>query len=310
MATDISFTLGICSTDETCNLEKLISVTDSEMMPQGISITDVVIAVSGGSSDTAAIAMNSAMRFQRTVIIEENRSGKANAINSIISNMRGNNLLLINGDALPEAGSIASLMEDLVISGSAMMCAQPVPAASDCNPVAGSLVKFLWALHNSTMETLEKCGERMHLTDEMMAISRKHIMRLPDGTVNDGALMSTRTQVNGGAVSFSRRSFVRVSVPVRMRDIISQRRRIMFGHLQVKELIGVLPGTAEFTAWKRPLAGLRILLDFSRKHPLESLILPVAAIVEMFSLLGALLDRKKRSDAHAVWKRVSSAAWR
>lgn len=310
MATDSLFTLGICSTDETDNLEKLIRTINCEPLPRGIVITDVVIAVSGGSRDTKAMAMNARTRFAKTVVSEECRSGKASAINRIISNMRGDNLLLINGDALPESGSVASLMEDLVASGSAMMCARPLPAPSYCNPVAGILVKFLWALHNSTMETLQSCGERLHLTDEMIAISEQSIARLPDGTVNDGAFMCTMAQMKGGAVSFSRRSVVRVSVPGRIRDVIEQRRRIVFGHLQVKELAGAFPGTAEFTAWRRPLVGLRILYDFSRRHPLESLILPLALAVEALSVFCALTDRKRGSNAHTIWKRAGNAAWR
>jgi hypothetical protein len=310
IGTDVSFTLGICLTDEAVCLEKLISAANRESLPNGITITDLILVVSGGFRDTEAVATNSSVRFPRTVIVEERRTGKASAINRIISSMRGSNLLLINGDALPEAGSISTLMEDLVTSGRAMMCAQPLPAVSNCSPVAAGLMRFLWSLHNSTMDTLEKCGERIHLTDEMIAINGKHIAKLPDGTVNDGAFISTRTQLNGDAVSFSRRAVVRVSVPNGIRDIIVQRRRIIFGHLQVKELVGVLPGTAEFTASKHPLLGLRIIFDYSRKHPLEFLVFPLAVAVEIISLLGALRDRKKKSDVHAVWRRVDNAAWR
>ena len=310
MLPDKSFTIGICCTDETENVSRIVSCIGREALPPGISISDLVVVISGCPPDTASSVIDTKASFSRTVIAEEKRRGKAHAINTIIDNMRGANLLLINGDALPEKGDVASLMEDLVTSDCTMMCARPLPASSDSGPLANSLLRFLWSLHNSTMETLERCGKRMHLTDEMIAIKGAHVLRLPEETVNDGAFVSTLAQKNGERVSFSRRAVVRVSVPRSVHDIAVQRRRILFGHLQVKELLGVLPATAGFTAANSPYAGLKIISNYGRKHPLESLIFPLAVVVEIASLLGALHDRKRKSEIHTVWRRVENAAWR
>jgi cellulose synthase/poly-beta-1,6-N-acetylglucosamine synthase-like glycosyltransferase len=304
------FTVGVCSVDESSGLERLISLINEEALPDSVIISDIVIVVSGSSAETVSVAMNTQSRIQKTVIIEPKRSGKAEAINRIIDAMNGDNLLLINADAQPLKGSIGSLMKELAASNAGMMCATPLPADSECGPVVSALSRFAWSLHNSTMETLQETGAIMHLTDEMIAISGRVITALPEGTVNDGAYLSTLCQIEGEKVAYSKNAFIIVSIPHTLHDFIQQRIRIIYGHLQVKEMIGEFPGTAEFTSMKNPVTGLRILVDFAKRHPLESLFLPTALLFESVALAQALKETKADENPHKAWNRISTASWK
>ena len=304
------FTLGICSVDESSGLERLISLINEETLPDSTIISDIVIVVSGDSADTISVAMNAKSRFQKTVIVEHERKGKAEAINRIIDTMKGKNLLLINADALPMKGSIGSIMKEFAASNVGMMCAMPVPADSECSSFVRALSRFTWSLHNSTMETLQDRGDIMHLTDEMIAIADKTITMLPEGTVNDGAYLSTLCQIGGEKVSYSKSAVVMISIPRTVQDFIKQRIRIIYGHLQVNKLIGEFPGTAEFASLKNPMTGARILVDFAKRKPLESLLLPSALFFEFIAIKHALKEMKRKENPHKVWKRVSSATWK
>ena len=187
-----SFTVGICATDDSCNVEKLMERVSLELLPLNCRISDMVVVVSGSTDGTDSIVDSFSSGLSKTVILEKKRKGKSEAVNRIINCMKGEHLILVNGDALPQPGAISCMMHRLLEGGSAVVCALPVPAESDCPVLVRHICDFLWKLHNRTMEILQEKGERIHLSDEMIGLNQEALTPLPEGTVNDGAYVAAR----------------------------------------------------------------------------------------------------------------------
>ena len=75
-----------------------------------------------------------------------------------------------------------------------------------------------------------------------------------------------------------------------MIDLIRQRRRILFGHIQVKRLLGKAPRTVETMMFFSPSQSVKIVIRMLANKPRRILVLPVAAMGELLALAGALWD--------------------
>lgn len=305
-----TFTVGICATDDGSSLQRLLDRISDEQLPPGCSISDVVIVVSGSTDGTDRIARLQCSRFRKIVIVESRRHGKATAVNRIMGCMGGASLILINGDAVPEPGAVAALMTSLAYGGCAVVCGMPLPAECTGRGLAKHASSFLWLLHNNTMEILRLHGESIHLTDEMMGINHQALHKLPPGTVNDGAYIAARAQHYGQHVSFCREAVVSVSRPATIHGLAEQRRRILFGHMRVREMTGYHPATAEFKFLERPLLVLRIIYRSLKECPEGLLILPLMLAVELSAFISAVRDRRSEVTTHEIWTRVENATWR
>ncbi len=304
------FTIGICATDDSVNMARLLDLVSSDAIPEDCRITDVVVVVSGSSDGTDEIARTFTTSLNLTVITEKARKGKSDAVNRIIQSMKGLHLILINGDALPDAGAISNMMEYMVDGKNAVICALPVPAETRCGATVRHISSFLWSLHNTTMETLSRNGQQIHLTDEMIGLNSQALLPLPEGTVNDGAYIAARAQHYGQRVDYCSKARVFVSVPSNLRGLYRQRRRILFGHMLVRDMTGSSPGTFEFSFLRRPLLCLRIITRTIVSCPEGLPVMPWILSIELLAMMGAFADRKSREHKHTVWTRVKNAAWR
>lgn len=305
-----TFTVGICATDDCTSITRLLERITREELPPQCRISDMVIVVSGSTDGTDVAASSFPYELQHSVIVEEERKGKADAVNRIMETMSGRRLILVNGDALPMAGALSAMMKRLILEDCSVVCALPVPASSSCGPMARHMASFLWELHNCTMEKMKSEGESIHLTDEMIGLNPESIKPLPEGTVNDGAYIAARAQHYSQNVDFCANARVEVSVPSSLGGLMQQRRRILFGHMMVREMTGAPPGTLEFRFTQKPLLCLKILARTVARNPNGLLLLPFMLAMEAFSFLGALKDRKSTTGRHTVWTRIENASWR
>jgi cellulose synthase/poly-beta-1,6-N-acetylglucosamine synthase-like glycosyltransferase len=136
-----------------------------------------------------------------------------------------------------------------------------------------------------------------------MVMRSELLPELPHDVVNDGAYIAGRIREMGFRVGYEPEAVVQIDVPRRMIDLIRQRRRILFGHIQVKRLVGKAPRTVETMMFFSPAHGARIVIRMLAIRPSRVLVLPIAALGELIAVSGALWDTLVSSAANAVWKR-------
>jgi hypothetical protein len=291
----IPFSIGICATGDPPTLVELIDTIERERFPAGFSLAKIIIVASACAPRT----LNHLERMQ-----EDRRCGKAAAINRIIRENTADYLALVNADALPSAGAISRLLRSINRDeGTGMVSGVPVIAPR--TGTASRILQLMWGTHNTCSQDLNLTTLSNHGTDELMVVRADALVELPDGLVNDGAYIAGRLRVSGFRVTSLEGATVRVDVPSRPIEIIRQRRRILYGHMQVWNLVGRVHATAESLMLFNPERGFGAVVRTVAKRPGLLLALPFAAVCEFISFVGAILDSSGGEQRHAVWERYA-----
>lgn len=305
---ETEFSIGICAADLATNLKELLNLVETETYPEGLVLNEVVIVASGLDPQALAFVREFTENHERFVLIEEPiRLGKAEAINRIINSFTGQFLVLVNSDAHPEPGAISKLLtviwrDDHV----GMVSASPVVAEEA--GITGTILQLIWGVHNGCLLTLNEENKNNHCCDELIVIRSQAVRNLPSDTVNDGAFLAGAAYRAGYSIRFCENARVRIDVPQRFCDLVRQRRRIVYGHLQILRSVGEAPRTIESMLLNAPLLSLSILTRTIAQNPRLALALPFAIIGEAISLALAVSDNLTSTRKHVPWARVGSRA--
>ena len=228
-------TIGICAYNESKNIGKLLN---NVLYEQNLSTDSEVIVVCSGCTDGSTdIVLKYAVSDSRLKVhVEEERRGKASAINYILANAKGGVILLVSADTLPKKGSFSRLIAKLQMPKVGIVCGNPVPV----NPISsliGRIVQLLWSFHGHVFAELNDSGLARHAT-EMFCIRREIVDKIPAETVNDDAYIAVTAKKKGWLIKFDAEAQVLICGPNSFREYFQQRRRILFGHYQLRKLTG------------------------------------------------------------------------
>ena len=299
------FSIGICASNDAPNLPGLLESISNENIPKDLFLSRIILVASACSKKTMNLLKASRLN-ERLSIVEENvRHGKADAINKIFNQSEGEFLVFINADALPKRGSITRLLSSIDADESVGI-ASAMPFLESSKGIASKIEEFMWSVHNESSLLLNHMGISNHTSDEMMVVRSSLLRRLPEGLVNDGAFMAAIAKKEKYSIRFCEDAEVKIEAPARIVDSIRQRQRIIFGHLQVWRLIGKSPLTVESMFLFAPSLSLKILVRVLAKSPRVLALLPVAVVGELMALIMALTDFTKSSDKHRIWRRYEN----
>jgi biofilm PGA synthesis N-glycosyltransferase PgaC len=296
-----TFTIGICATGRPPALQALLaSVLLSDF--RRFAMMRLVLVASDMEAESLEVAKRFAAREPRMLLIEhKERTGKADAINEVFRETEGDFLVYVNADAMVTPSSILALLDDIeddprvgFVSGRPVF-ERPKGMVSD-------VLELMWTSFNLLSADPDQAANANHGTDELMVIRSELLVELPRGVVNDGAFIAGRIRERGFSVGYQPNATVQIDVPRRMVDLIGQRRRILYGHMQVKRLVGKVPRTVETMMFFSPIQSVKIVIRELAGRPRLILALPAAGVGEILAVCGALWDTLA-SKSHAVWKR-------
>src|SRR5206468_11983757 len=126
---------------------------------QGDSVRSVVVVASGCTDRTEEIVRTIANEDPRVrLIVEEERRGKAAAINLLLRETSEPIVVVIGGDVIVTRGALAELLAPFRDDSVGMTGARPIPT----NPrsgIVGRAVNVLWDLHHELSLREPKLGE-------------------------------------------------------------------------------------------------------------------------------------------------------
>ncbi len=266
------FSVGVIAHNEEKNIGKLLDVVI------GARATEVFM-VSSSTDGTNRIAASRGA----TVIREDDRQGKAAAVNRFLASARSHTLVLLSADVLPQEGAIDALLKPLEDPKVGIVGCRPVPFPA--RGLLASVVTFQWKLHHAISKSSPKFGEMMGF--------RKVFERLPDTAVDEECIAMLVKQ-KGYSARYAPDAVVRNRGPANCLDFVRQRRRIYCGHLQLARN-GYRPAS---------LGNFRVLMKAFSLLRLSNLhVFACALVLEGLSRLLGLLDYLRRKD-HTVWKMV------
>ncbi len=303
----IPVSIGICAYNEGTRVRCLLESVQAQSLPAPLELREILVVASGCTDGTEGVVRAFAERDPRIRLIrQESRLGKASAINEILRAYRGELLVLANADARLGAGSLLHLLGPFLESPEILLaCGAPVPL-TDGARLPAFVERAQWAIHNRSLATLSRLGAANHCCDELLALRRGFVEALPSDLINDGAYLGVVAGLHGQTVRFSADATVYVRVPRSLQGLVQQRRRLLVGHHQIRDLLGRPPNTLEALASRNPRLAAAILLAEVRERPSSAAFLLVALPLELVSLALAVADRRWGAGYSPVWTKVDA----
>lgn len=293
-------TVGICAYNEGKNIGNLLnSVLYEQELPVD---SEVLLVCSGCTDNTAKTVLEYAAKDPRVKAhFEGERRGKASAINYILANATGSVILFISADTLPHRGSFSRLIARLQAPNVGIVCGNPVPANSS-NSLVGRIVQLLWSFHNHVFRELNDAGLARHAT-EIFCIRKGIVGKIPVETVNDDAYIAVTAKKKGWLIKYETESRVSICGPKTFQEYFQQRRRIIFGHYQIRKLTGESPQYLVHLMPLHPVRTAKLALWLITKN--DIIALTTFLFSEFLANATAIVD-SALGKAHFQWKILPS----
>lgn len=283
----INCTVGITAHNEEANIGKLLRRLQEQELQTAV-ITRIYVVASGCTDNTVGIVQEKMAEDGRIhLLIQENREGKASAINLMLNQQTERVIILCSADLLPEVDVIEKMVAPFANQQLGMTASHPVPVNDD-DTFMGFAAHLLWGLHHAINESGGfKAGELIGFI--------KVFEQIPYRTSVDEASIEPIVRGQGFQVQYVPDAIVYNKGPDRIDDFLRQRRRIHSGHLDVTHLLGYSVSTMN---GKTILKSLLKNLDW---RPKQFIWTWAVVALEVYGRFLGWRDYKKQRD-HTIWE--------
>jgi cellulose synthase/poly-beta-1,6-N-acetylglucosamine synthase-like glycosyltransferase len=293
-------TVGICAYNEESNIRKLLNniLFDQDLSPK----SEILVICSGCTDRTVEIVQHCHKKDSRIkTVVEKNREGKASAVNKILSNAKNDIILFISADTLPNKNCFFSLTRPFKDSKIGMVCGKPIPNNKE-NSLVGKIVNLLWRFHDEVFDEMNKSDQLRHAS-EIFCIRKGIVNKIPQETVNDDAYIALTTIKKGWKIDYEPEGYVTICGPQTISDYFRQRRRILWGHYQVKKLTGESPQYLVHMIFLKPTKVLKLFLKLITEKGFFTIsaFLFLEFILNYLAIIDTILGK-----THAIWNIAKS----
>ena len=226
--------IGIPVYNEAENIKEL---AESILAQKNINLREVIFIVSGCTDDSAAVVKGFVEKDARFKLYkEQNRNGKAVAVNLFLKSARGNICVLLSSDIILDENCLSALIEPFKDQRIGMTGARIIPVRNDSNFMC-SLNKIIWEIHNQLNIKKPKLGEAVAFRDV--------IDEIPGNTAVDEASIEAFFTARDYKLYYARKALVYNKCPITVKDLFIQRVRIFWGHLDIKTRLGYAVGSMD-----------------------------------------------------------------
>jgi biofilm PGA synthesis N-glycosyltransferase PgaC len=266
-------------------LERLLAAR-----PGGKPIEKIVVVSSACRDRTDEIVSSFAARDPRVALVAEPaRRGKAAAINTFLASRPPDTdvTLIASADILPFPGATEAIVAALEDPAVGMAGGKPVPQ-NDGDSLVDRMARLMWHLHDRMARRSPKLGE-------LVAVRSSLVTAIDEESPVDESSLEETVSGRGGRLAYVPDAQIANRGPSTLREWMSQRRRIAFGHLWLKRKTGYLVSTG---------AGSRVLpvwLAAVAPHPGRWIPGIALLVTEIAARLQARRDFRRGSKDYAVW---------
>lgn len=298
--------IGVYAYNEQASISYLLeSILNKQRLPEGAR---VIVVCSGCTDSTVSIVERIASHDQRVeLVIEPRRLGVGSAINRILERCTTDRLVLIEADTRPLDDAVYQLAQELEESGAGLIGAWPIIENENKTWVSRGLT-FIRRVLLRSLFGLEAFADKTYSNSEFVCIRRRLIDYLPVDIVNPETYVDLHVHAAGYPVLPSRRVRVLVRVPETVHDYLAQRRRIHYGHMQIRRLVGRYASSMEGVVSRRPSLVLSSAVQELRIKPRLVLEIWPALLLDLLAYCCACLDFVRHAD-HLAWKMIPTTKW-
>jgi len=299
----MSVTIGICAFNEE---DRITTLIEDVLKQRGVSKSTKVIVVASGCTDLTPIIVRRIMsRNPRVHLIEEEqRRGKTSAVNKILGNCESELLALVDADIRLPPETLWTVLRGFSDERVGVVGALPVIENCYENLIARSL-SMISRVMTRALRELSLREELSFVMGETYCFRTNLIGRVPDGIVNDDAYIASYARSMGFKVILAPEAKFVVGVPSSIPDYIAHRRRVTFGHLQIREKTGRFATSMEGIALDYPRILLRASIQEAALRPRSIWLTLVTLELEVFTRLFAWFDRKLGGE-YEKWRMIAT----
>jgi poly-beta-1,6-N-acetyl-D-glucosamine synthase len=289
----VGCSIGIMAYNEEANIARTVHAVLAQQGPS-ILIEEVVVVASGCTDRTVPIVSEIAEKESRVhLYVQEEREGKASAINLFLKKATSEVAVLIGADVIPEEYAIENLCSPFLNPEIGMTGGRPVPV-NDSNTMMGHAVHLLWRLHDRVARAHAKLGE--------VIAFRNVISGIPTNSAVDEISIQALISQLGYKLEYRPESVVYNKGPLTVRDFLKQRRRIYAGHLKVRAQQNYEASTMKIGPIIEQVIATR---DFTLASPKQALWTASAIAMEGIARLQGYYDFRRNRDHH-IWQMVDT----
>jgi cellulose synthase/poly-beta-1,6-N-acetylglucosamine synthase-like glycosyltransferase len=295
-------TIGICAYNEEKNIGPLLH----SILLQKIADPFEIVVVSDGSTDSTdsivrEIAdLNPSVRLTRHLF----RKGRSEAIDTLLRESSGEVVVVVSADTQLCDGSIQRMIDVFEEPRVGMCWARLVPL-NDRQQLTDRVGNLSFRIHHRLSARLSSEGGIRHATGDIVAIRKAAITDRPPGCINDDEFLAINAARMGFKVHYVPFSLCKTAMPTNAVDYVNQRRRWVYGHLQVGEMLGEYPTVLECVVTKRPILAMSVIVQEMAAQPGELIVLFSSILLELAVALLVLKDRIL-NISHYPWKIIES----
>lgn len=279
----MNITVGICAYNEEKNIGKLLESLLNQNVDHYIK---KIIVVSSACTDNTNDIVKHYMDIDKRICIitQDEREGKASAINVILKNAGCDIIVLASADILLVENTIKELVSPYIDNTIGMTGGRPIPKNGNSN-FLGYLVHLLWELHHHLAIKSPKLGEIVSF--------RNIIGEIPVDTAVDEAIIECMIKKKGYKLCYAPEAIVYNKGPTTIKDLLKQRRRIFAGHIHLKKTYGYSPSSM-------PIFNIiKIFRNISIDFKIHFLI--GAIFIELYSRALGTYDFYIIKKNHSIW---------
>ena len=225
---------------------------------------------------------------------EKHRLGKVESFNRAVHGLDSDITFLVSGDVRFEP-SIFNQLEQYFADDVGMVIPRVVP--SPPQTLAESAGNVIWLLHDIILENAYRkskyfCGGEFQAVKHPMPLFSPEI-------VNDDEFLCHQVYASGRKVVYAKGVKVTNFMPTHFKQLLQQRVRINFGHLQSKKVNG-WHSSISIDGFRDTKGSAGALFKFLQRYKKMSFALFVAFVIEMFSIFLAKVQIL-RGQSYRYW---------
>jgi cellulose synthase/poly-beta-1,6-N-acetylglucosamine synthase-like glycosyltransferase len=160
----------------------------------------------------------------------------------------------------------------------------------------------MWRFHGHVFEELNDAGLARHAT-EAFCIRNGIINKIPPETINDDAYIAVTAKKKGWLIKYSAESTISMCGPRSYSEYFQQRRRVIYGHYQVRKLTGETPQYLVHMIPLHPLQVAKLTIWLLKEYDLPTL--GTFLLTEFLVNATAIMDVAV-GKAHVLWTTLPS----
>jgi len=278
--------IGVFVYNEEKNITNILNALLNQKM-RDINISEIIVVSSGSTDKTNEITQKLSEKNKKTkIFIQEERKGKASAINLFLKNAKEEIVVIESGDTIPKEDCIENLCKHFLNNPKlGLTGARSIPT-NNKNTFLGYIIHYWWWIHNE----LPRFGE-------MIAFRKNIAPKISDKTSVDEAYIEAIATKKGYLKKQISNAIVNNHGAETIKDLIKQRKRVYIGHTLLKKEKDYFVQSFNFSR----ILKLTIKYIFNEKSLKGFFYLLGGSLIEIYSRISGFFDLKFKNKNPYIW---------